>query len=225
MLTKVTLYGERCSGTNYLEKIITLNFDVTITWEYGWKHFFGFNNLSNSDDTLFIGIVRDPCEWINSLYKNPYHLSKKQCSSINNFLYDEVISYMDESESEIIIKDRNIYNNQNYKNIMELRSFKLKYLIEDMPRNVKNYILIQHESLLNDFVNTMTKIKDCGLQVKENIVFPQNLLTHSKNKEEIFKLKQNKQQQQQQQPIISNETIINHPNFSAFYERKMGYNY
>jgi len=223
MITKVTIYGERCSGTNYLENVITSNFNVTITWEYGWKHFFGFNSLSNSDDTLFIGIVRDPCDWINSLYKNPYHLSKKQCSSIVNFLYDEVVSYMDESESQIIVKDRNMYNKQNYKTIMELRSLKLKYLIKDMPRNVKNYILIQHESLLNDFINTMTKIKDCGLQVKSNIVFPQNLLTHSKNKEEIFQNKENKENKQQ--PIITNEMIINHPDFSAFYERKIGYNY
>ena len=41
MLKKFTIYGERCSGTNYLEKIINLNFDVNVTWEFGWKHFFG----------------------------------------------------------------------------------------------------------------------------------------------------------------------------------------
>ena len=42
MLRKYAIYGERCSGTNYLENIININFDVKITWEYGWKHFFGF---------------------------------------------------------------------------------------------------------------------------------------------------------------------------------------
>lgn len=218
MITKITIYGERCCGTNYLENLITLHFDVEITWEYGWKHFFGFNNLTNSDDTLFICIIRDSCDWINSLYKTPYHLSKKQCSSVHNFLYDEIISYIDETETIVIVKDRNMYNNENYKNIMDLRSFKLKYLTEELPLNVKNYILIQYESLLNDFVNTMTKIKNCGLQVKQNTVFPENLLTDAKNKNTLFK-------QNEKQNIIPIEKIINHPNFSSYYERKIGYEY
>ena len=38
-------YVTICSGTNYLEELINENFDITIKWEYGWKHFFffGFN--------------------------------------------------------------------------------------------------------------------------------------------------------------------------------------
>ena len=64
MLNKFTIYGERCSGTTYLEQIINLNFKADITWEYGWKHFFGFHDLTNSDDTLFICIVRNPYDWI-----------------------------------------------------------------------------------------------------------------------------------------------------------------
>ena len=61
MIKKYTIYGERCSGTNYLENIIDINFDVNLTWEYGHKHFFGHqdNKLKNSDDTLFICIVRN----------------------------------------------------------------------------------------------------------------------------------------------------------------------
>ena len=57
MIKQVTIYGERCSGTNYLEQLLLSNFEVEITWEYGWKHFFGHADLSNSDDVLFIGIV------------------------------------------------------------------------------------------------------------------------------------------------------------------------
>ena len=61
MLQKFTIYGERCSGTNYLENVITMNFNVEITWKYGWKHFFGFQDykLQNSDDTLFVCKVQD----------------------------------------------------------------------------------------------------------------------------------------------------------------------
>ena len=34
-ITKYTIYGERCSGTNYLQNIIQLNYDAQIVWEYG----------------------------------------------------------------------------------------------------------------------------------------------------------------------------------------------
>lgn len=34
MIKYFTIYGERCSGTNYLEQIIKLNFDVEVTWKY-----------------------------------------------------------------------------------------------------------------------------------------------------------------------------------------------
>ena len=49
---KVTIYGERCSGTNYLEALLKLNFDVQIVRNYGSKHFFGFKDLNNTDDVL-----------------------------------------------------------------------------------------------------------------------------------------------------------------------------
>ena len=49
-IQKITIYGERCSGTNYLETLLARNFhDYKLTWEYGWKHFFGHQNLQNSD--------------------------------------------------------------------------------------------------------------------------------------------------------------------------------
>ena len=59
-IPRYTIYGERCSGTNYLQDVIERNFDVELTWEYGFKHFFGFQEeqLKKSDDTLFICIIR-----------------------------------------------------------------------------------------------------------------------------------------------------------------------
>ena len=73
-MKKITIYGERCSGTNYLEELLLLNFEVEIIWDYGWKHFFGFNDLNNSDDVLFIGIIRNIYDWINSFFREKHHL-------------------------------------------------------------------------------------------------------------------------------------------------------
>ena len=63
MITKVKIYGERCSGTNYLKKILELNFDIEFADDtFGHKHFFGWQNgriKKWGDDILFICIVRN----------------------------------------------------------------------------------------------------------------------------------------------------------------------
>ena len=51
MVNNFTIYGERCSGTSYLEGIITKNFNAKITWDFGWKHFFGFEDLTTPRST------------------------------------------------------------------------------------------------------------------------------------------------------------------------------
>ena len=127
ILKKIQIYGERCSGTNYLEELLRLNFDVEIVWTYGWKHFFGFNDLNNSDDVLFIGIVRNLEDWINSLYRAKHHLPAHLTRNIDMYLNSEFYSIVDITE---IIKDRNIETGNRYKNIFELRHIKNKFLVE-----------------------------------------------------------------------------------------------
>lgn len=208
MLNKVTIYGERCSGTNYLEKLLTTNFDIEIVWTYGWKHFFGYDDLSNSDDVLFIGIVRNLTDWVNSLYREKYHLPNTLSSSIDKFLNSEFYSIDDEGIE--MIKDRNIETNNRYKNIFELRHIKNKYLVETMPLLVKNYLLITYDNLVNDFNNIMNQIKNCNLPVKCNIQFPINIQYYKRNKSDIFIKKKNE----------INNLIIN-KKANLYYERKL----
>ena len=217
MLQKYTIFGERCSGTNYLENIINMNFDVTVTWEYGWKHFFGFqdNSLKNSDDTLFICIVRNLPDWINSFYRTPHHVPKYKkmlCKEkrLDEFLNKEFYSVFDKDQTERM-EDRNIYTGERYKNIFELRHTKLNWMLEDLPNKVENCIFIRHEDLINDFEKTLLKIKDMGLEVKKNINFPLNT-TFYKKTNSIFKIKTND---------ISNEFILSNPNIIKLYEKKI----
>jgi len=227
MIKKFTVYGERCSGTNYLQKIMVLNFKTTLTWKYGWKHFFGHQNelLENSeksDEVLFICIVRDVKKWINSLYREKWHIAKSVTKSVNNYLNDEFYSHnyfenkwthqksnvigVTKTNSEIL-EDRNIYTKRRYKNIFELRHTKLEWMIEDLPNKVKNVIFIKYEDLINDFEVTMNKIKDKGLKVKDNIAFPLNTPKGAIPKKDIIK----------------DELILNNPNLNPYYEKKLGY--
>ena len=164
MLNKFTIYGERCRGTTYLEQIVKTNFNAEITWKYGWKHFFINQNLSNSDDTLFICIVRNPYDWINSFFKCQYNLPSEFKNKFN-FFNKEIYS---------IYKDGSEIPNERYSNVFELRHLKLKFLSETLPLQVKNYIFIKHENLLNDFNGVMDSIKNKGL-VPKNEIYLNNL--------------------------------------------------
>jgi hypothetical protein len=185
MIKKVTIYGERCSGTNYLEQLLINNFDIDITWKYGWKHFFGFHNLDNSDDVLFIGIIRNINDWINSLYREKYHLPESLIKDEISFLNNEFYS-IDINNNEIM-HDRNIETKERYKNIFELKHIKNKFLVDTMPKLVKNYILIRYEDLLNNFKNTMYKISNFNLPIKNNIEFPLNIFYYRNEKNVIYK--------------------------------------
>ena len=206
-MKKVTIYGERCSGTNYLEELLLLNFEVEIVWDYGWKHFFGFSDLTNSDDVLFIGIIRNLDDWINSLYREKHHLPTHLTENIDTFLTNTFYSITTKGE---IMEDRNIDTGERYKNIYELRLVKNKYLIEKMPKLVNNYCLITHDDLVDSFVDIMNKLKNVGLKIKDSIDFPLNVNYFKKDKVTLFKKKEN---------IIPKEKIIIENEELKFYEK------
>jgi len=177
MIKRFTIYGERCSGTNYIEKLILKNFDVKLTWEFGYKHFFGFSNFENSDDVLFIGIIRNPFEWLNSFYKNPWELPAHLIENVDSFLNSEFYSVHNPNPSNIYYKvdkptecleDRNIYTGDRYVNVFEMRYTKINFLKNDMPNKVNNFILIRYEDLLDNFENTMNSFLKFGLKYKSN---------------------------------------------------------
>ena len=180
-IKKIIIYGERCSGTNFLENAILENFNIEISWEQGSKHFFCFNDYSkrNFDDTLYIGIIRDPIYWINSFSKEFHHVPEINRKNLKNFLFNEFYSVNDEIELApklqtilfnnksqkvyrytTMIEDLNYITHKKYKNIFELRKLKNDYLINMMPNKVKNYILINYEKLLNNYEETLELIKN-----------------------------------------------------------------
>ena len=212
-LVEFVILGERNSGTNYLEKLLITNFNTKWNREYGSKHFFGFDDYSkNSNNILFICIIRNFTDWANSTFQKPYHLQRDLRISKDNFLNLEFWSYNDEFSGmtddrlgKEIMEDRNIYTKKRYKNIFELREKKLKYLSEDLKDQVKNYILIKYEDLVNNFEDTMKKIKNLNLLEIKVKNFPQNI--HQVG------IKTTKK-------IIFKEDIVRHPDYNFELEKK-----
>jgi len=183
-IQQFAILGERCSGTNFLEETISKNFNINYTAEYGNKHFFCYNDYSNRDktnNTLFIGLIRNPVYWLNSFSKELHHVPEMNRQSLNNFLFNEFYSVEDEVTPSIASfdgnffikndkfytrkyntnkKDLNYLNGKKYKNIFELRNVKNNFLINVMPTKVQNYILINYEDLLFNFENIMQIIKE-----------------------------------------------------------------
>ena len=219
MITNYKILGERNSGTNYLEQLLHSNFNINRSNNFNSKHFFGFDRYSGIKDeilnnTLFIGIVRDPFTWINSMYKSPYHLPESLKATQQGFLNNEWYSIFDDGTE--IQHDRNIYNTEKrYKNIFELRKLKLKFLVEEMPKLVKNYILIRYEDLLFNLKQTMIKLLKFNI-IKKNIKrFPINILHHTKDSKRrfIYKYELN---------FLKYE-IDSHPDFDKYYEKQLKY--
>lgn len=190
MIENIKIYGERSSGTNWLQAIVSgksyyydhskytsisfhgegnpaFNLPVLNEKHFGHKHFFGnwYNQdiKENGDNTLFIGIVRNFYDYSLSLLKHKHHIPEIN-QDPNIFFKNEWYSIDHEAQSprygEEIMEDRNWITGERYKNIFELRKNKIEYLQDVMPQVAKNYVLIRYEDLVDDVDKVVSFVAD-----------------------------------------------------------------
>lgn len=68
------IYGERNSGTNFLYKLISNNFNLEGSMDK--KHSL-IKEYNQSKNHINFCIVRNLNDWLSSTYKNPYHIDNK----------------------------------------------------------------------------------------------------------------------------------------------------
>lgn len=228
-INRFTILGERCSGTCFLEEAITTNFDLRITWAFGKKHFFGFSDYHGADTTLFIGIVREPIKWANSLFQKQYHLQDELRGSKQAFLNNPCWSYHDNKKHDgsnygkEILQDRHIYTKERYKNILELRNTKLHYLIYDVPKLVRHYILIRYEDLNYYYEEVLREINETFCLSPQNKDFiPITYYKKDKNKQYVEGYVKKKWFKKMPEPILK-EDILTHKDFNKGVEMSLGY--
>ena len=189
MINNLNIYGERNSGTNYLETVLTgksrkfsrdyYAFNIPLARDYGYKHFFGYHTKqikNKGDHTLFIGIVRNPYDWIVALSITKHQVPKEN-HDIKNFLTNEWYSVStnpnDHNYGLERMDDRDFDTGLRYQNIFALRSKKLRYLYETMPTIAKNYELIKYEVLCKNPLLILESWSDkYNLELNKNFIQP-----------------------------------------------------
>lgn len=72
--TRLQIYGERCSGTNWVAQLCRRNFPgLRPGDDFGWKHGWIQGDVEQARDCLFVVVHRDPFDWLRSLHRQPWH--------------------------------------------------------------------------------------------------------------------------------------------------------
>jgi hypothetical protein len=216
MIKYFTIYGERCSGTNFLLHAIEDNFELEFSCKYAWKHFFGhyqFDKSNEENETFFIGIIRNPIDWIDSFYNKMHHIPLENRKNMHSFLFNEFYSVYENSNKEII-EDRNMMTKDRYKNIFQLRYIKNNYLINEMQKLVKNYLLIRYEDLRDNYDKVLEFIEKKFDLKRKNEKF-KKIDTYKGNNKTIYYKK----------PLELNKKTINliKENLNKEQENNLGY--
>jgi len=170
-MTNFTIYGERCTGTNWLSKLIYDNFIICHTEVYGHKHSFGTEPLneaiSQSNDCLFLCTVRNPVDTLLSFFEKAHHQPIERMRSIEVFLTSEFYSitlmkddffhngFKFTKNNQLILG-----NERRFKNIFEMRAVKNYYLSQVIPKLTPNHYFIRYEQLKSNTVDILNDIQN-----------------------------------------------------------------
>lgn len=167
-IRQIQIYGERYSGTNFLQHLLEKNLlDISVNYKFGWKHFFINGDVENASDFLFIIIIRDPFDWLRSLYKHPYHAAPEiKNASFSQFIRHEWWCVWDEDAgkkpedpiygSEMMF-ERDPSTLNRFPNVIKLRTAKIKNW-ESLRERTKNHLFIRYEDLRENPEKYINKI-------------------------------------------------------------------
>lgn len=163
-ITKFSIHGERCSGTNYIQALITNNIDIKKE-EFSHKHTGPWYDLpiehwlgdpkhytfEGTEDQLCIIIFRNPYDWARSFNKNPWMAAGKLFKlPFSKFIRSEWEVNLVDNKNVINLYalnhlvDRNPIDGSAFKNIFELRTDKIRNMLMIKDR-AKNAYYINYE--------------------------------------------------------------------------------
>jgi hypothetical protein len=148
MINQIAVFGERCSGTTFLEELLHSNFGLPITAKFGLKHLWKMTDFEDSNTTLFIGIERELISWLDSFAKTPHQVVPYKPLDYQAVFFSPIVSYIGKQKVE------------DFPNIIECRRQKSQFITFLLPKLVKNYYFINYEDLKADPIGFLTNIRE-----------------------------------------------------------------
>jgi hypothetical protein len=173
-ISRIVLFGERCSGTNYIKKVFEENFlDIEILDEYNdiYKHFFPLldNEDPLNDSTLFVFILRNIKDWVQSFHLQPYHVYNKS-QTFSSFIRSEWCCIYDQPQHEKygyeMMCERNPATGQRFANIFQMREAKLRAYLA-FTQKVSFSMILNYEKVAEFPEKIVYEIATaCGITLK-----------------------------------------------------------
>jgi len=180
MINSIKIYGERNSGTIYLEKLLNANINhVKIhSGRYdggtGWKHGFPKIHYFKPKQTLFIFIIRDVESWLKSMFKQPYHYHIRK--DIYNFINRPLLIKENRLDHDV---NRTVFERGK---ILDIRYRKI-IAYQHFFRRIPHGIIISLKYLQENYTTFLELLRDeYKINVNEEI---KNITRHTKNNRNI----------------------------------------
>ena len=169
-IRRFQIYGERCSGTNALIRLVETNFpDLTFTEDYGFKHWLVPERTDIPGDVAVIVIAREVGEWLRSLYRQPWHTSPEmRALSFPDFIrapwdtiWDTEFWNIDEDHPLLgtpIMEERCPATGDRFANAVVMRNAKLANWTATAER-AGAAIFLTHEQLVHDPASLVRQIE------------------------------------------------------------------
>lgn len=178
-IARLAVYSERCSGSNYIQSLILTNvfgiwFDQSShkhfpPWlELEPSHYFGppeHYTFDGSDGMLVVVIFRDPYDWVRSLHSQPWHAARY----LHNISFSKFIRLswrLNHNQGMIArlkrlnpLLDLNPVNGAVFKNILELRTAKIRTMLKIRER-AKNVYFINYEVARDHPQEVLNELKE-----------------------------------------------------------------
>lgn len=209
-IERISTFGERNSGTNYLIHLLAHNIEnVQIAlWKFGWKHMVPYDNSLQhcTDQDLIIVVFKNILSLLVSIYNRPheipYRCRRENCLlcdlcqhddklSFNEFIRHEYYSIRAKSSSyllgakvnEELSFERDVTTGERYPNIVAMLNDKYKGWLS-LGNKVRNVYFVDYIQLIT---RTEEILKDLSskydLQLKDEFV---NIANHTKDQSRIF---------------------------------------
>jgi hypothetical protein len=130
LFDRYQVYGERCSGTHFLIKLLERNItSARFTEAFGFKHWFVDRRVTIPESCLMLVVARHPYDWARSFHRKPWHAAPEvRERSFARFIRDPWIAgEWDDGEFAEQARERDPVSGARFADIWALRRAKLAH--------------------------------------------------------------------------------------------------